>query len=227
MLSLSYTVDFSPIFEAFPRFLKGALITLLFGVSAVILGSILGFIVNLGNLSKYKWVRAITKFYISIFRGTPSLIQLYLCFYGIPLVLGINVNAYLAGIIALSINSSAYVAEIFRSGIQSVDIGQTEASRSLGFSKWYTLWHIVFPQALKNILPAIGNEFISLIKESSIISLIGISDITHVSDLLKASTYKVFESLIMAALIYYIITTSLSFVIRFMEKRLTKKYVRH
>lgn len=213
--------------EAFPRFLNGAGITLLFGISAVVCGTILGFIVNLGNMSKFVWLRAITKFYISIFRGTPSLIQLYICFYGIPLLLGFNVNAYAAGIIALSLNSSAYVAEIFRSGIQSVDNGQTEASRALGFSRQYTLWHIVFPQALKNVLPAIGNEFISLIKESSIISLIGIVDITQVSNLLKASTYRVFESLIIAALIYYVITTVLSFAIRFMEKRLMKKYVRH
>lgn len=222
-----YTLDFGPVIEAFPRFMKGAGITLLFGLCSVLLGSILGFIVNLGNLSKYKWVRAITKFYISIFRGTPALIQLYMCFYGIPLLLGINVNAYIAGIAALSFNSSAYVAEIFRSGIQSIDIGQSEASRAMGFSKSYTLWKIVFPQALKNILPAIGNEFVSLIKESSIISLIGIVDITKVSDQIKASDYTIFEALIMAALIYYIITTTLTFLIRLLEKHLMKRYIKH
>lgn len=223
----AYELDFNPVIEAIPRFLKGAGITLLFGLASVIIGSILGFIVNLGNLSKYKWVRGITKFYISIFRGTPALIQLYMCFYGIPLLLGINVNAYVAGITALSLNSSAYVAEIFRSGIQSIDIGQSEASRALGFSKSYTLYNIVFPQALKNILPAIGNEFVSLIKESSIISLIGIVDITKVSDQIKASDYTVFEALIMAALIYYIITTVLTFLIRLLEKHLTKRYIKH
>lgn len=219
---LSYTLDFEPIFENFGRFMYGAGITLLFGVSTVICGTILGFIVNLGSMSDQVWVRAITRFYISVLRGTPALIQLYICFYGIPLLCGLNVNAYAAGIISLSLNSSAYVAEIFRSGIQSVDAGQTEAGRALGFSKRYTLWHIVFPQALKNVIPAIGNEFVSLIKESSIISLIGIMDITHVSDLVKASTYQVFESLIMAAVIYYVITTTLTLVIRYVEKRLTK-----
>lgn len=224
---LDYELDFTPVIEAFPRFMKGAGITLLFGLCSVLLGSILGFIVNLGNLSKYKWVRGITKFYISIFRGTPALIQLYMCFYGIPLLLGININAYVAGIAALSLNSSAYVAEIFRSGIQSIDIGQNEASRAMGFSSSYTLWKIVFPQALKNILPAIGNEFVSLIKESSIISLIGIVDITKVSDQIKASDYTVFEALIMAALIYYIITTVLTFLIRLLEKHLMKRYVKH
>lgn len=224
---LAYELDFNPVIEALPRFFKGAGITLLFGLASVIIGSLLGFIVNLGNLSKFKWVRGITKFYISVFRGTPALIQLYMCFYGIPLLLGINVNAYVAGITALSLNSSAYVAEIFRSGIQSVDVGQNEASRALGFSKSYTLYRIIFPQALKNILPAIGNEFVSLIKESSIISLIGIVDITKVSDQIKASDYTVFEALIMAALIYYIITTVLTFLIRLLEKHLTKRYIKH
>lgn len=219
---LAYKLDFSPIFEAFPRFMYGAGITLLFGVCTVFFGTIFGFIVNLGNISKYKWVRAITRVYISILRGTPAMIQLYICFYGIPLLMGMTVNAYAAGIVALSLNSSAYVAEIFRSGFESVDHGQTEASRALGFSRQYTIWKIVFPQALKNVLPAIGNEFVSLIKESSIVSLIGIMDITHVSDLVKASTYQVFESLLMAAAIYYVITTILTLCIRYLEKRLNK-----
>lgn len=221
MSTLAYQLDFSPVLKQLPRFLNGALITLLFGVVTILGGTILGFIINLGSLSKHKWLRALTAFYISIFRGTPSLIQLYICFYGIPLVLGFTVNPFAAGMVALSLNSSAYVAEIFRSGIQAVDIGQSEAARSLGLSKRYTMIHVIFPQAFRNILPAIGNEFITLIKESSIVSLIGISDITHISDLVKASTYKVFESLIVAALIYFIITTSLTFLIRLLEKKLS------
>ena len=221
---LAYSLDFGPVIEALPRFLNGALITLCFSLATVLGGTVLGFIVNLGNFTRLKWLKAITRFYISVLRGTPSLIQLYLCFYGIPLVCGFNVNPYAAGFVALSLNSSAYVAEIFRSGIQSVDIGQTEAGRSLGFSKNYTLMRIVLPQALRNILPAIGNEFITLVKESAILSLIGISDITHISDLVKASTYKVFESLIMAAILYYLITTILTFLIKFVERELEKKY---
>ncbi|MCR4699166.1 MAG: amino acid ABC transporter permease [Bacilli bacterium] len=210
--------------ENLPRFLSGALITLEYALIAIALGTILGFLVNLGSLSIWKWLRALSAFYISIFRGTPSLIQLYICFYGIPLAFGIDINAFVAGMIALSLNSSAYVAEIFRSGIQSVDIGQSEAARSLGFSRSYTMTHVIFPQAFKNVIPALGNEFITLVKESSIVSLIGINDITHIADLVKASTYKVFESLLIAALIYYVITMSLTLVIKFVERKLEKKY---
>lgn len=220
MFVLAYKLDFSPVLDQLPRFLNGALITLGFSILTVILGTFFGFIINLGRISDKKWLRALSAFYISIFRGTPSLIQLYLFFYGIPLLLGWNVNAFVAGTIALSLNSSAYVAEIFRSGIQSVDQGQMEACRSLGFSKFYSMKNIVFPQAFRNIIPAIGNEFVTLVKESSIVSLIGISDITHISDLVKASTYKVFESLIVAALIYYVITSLLTLLVRCIEKGL-------
>ncbi len=220
MFVLGYSLDFKPVLDQFPRFLRGSLVTLGFSILTVLLGTLIGFIINLGRISDKRWLRSLSAFYISIFRGTPSLIQLYLFFYGVPLLLGWNVSAFTAGLIALSLNSSAYVAEIFRSGISSVDLGQMEACRSLGFSKFYSMRHVVFPQAFRNIIPAIGNEFVTLVKESSIVSLIGIADITHIADAVKASTYRVFEALIVAALIYYVITTLLTLLIRFVEKRL-------
>lgn len=223
----SYALDFGPVIAAFQQFMSGTLVTLLFALGTVLIGTALGFLVSLLRLSRNKFLSGLAAFYISVLRGTPLLIQLYILAYGIPLLMGVNISIYVSGLVALGLNSSAYVAEIFRSGIQSVDFGQQEGARSLGFSYGYTIKNIVFPQALKNILPAIGNELVTVVKESSVVSLIGINDITRISDLVKASTLKVFESLIMAALIYYVITTLLSPLIRFGERKMDKYGSRH
>ena len=222
MLFLSYTLDFGPVLNATIEFMWGVLVTLGFSLGTVIFGTILGFAVSMGKLSRNKVISAIASFYISFLRGTPLLIQLYILAQGIPILFSVNINIYISGLIALSLNSSAYVAEIFRSGIQAVDQGQIEGARSIGLSSKYTMRHIIFPQALKNILPAIGNELVTVVKESSVVSLIGIGDITRVADLVKADTLKVFEALIYAALLYYIITTVLSQLIRIGERKLNK-----
>jgi His/Glu/Gln/Arg/opine family amino acid ABC transporter permease subunit len=222
MVTLSYTIDFGPVFGANTQFMWGVLVTLLFSLGTVFFGTVLGFFVSMGRISHQKVLSKLCAFYISLIRGTPLLIQLYLLAYGIPLLLGVTFNIYVTGLIALSINSSAYVAEIFRSGIQSVDIGQIEGARSMGFSYRYTIRKVVFPQALRSIVPAIANEFVTVVKESSVVSLIGIADITRVADLVKASTLKVFESLLYAALLYYLITTTLTFFIRLGEKRISR-----
>jgi arginine/lysine/histidine transport system permease protein len=222
MAVLTYVLDFGPVLKATGEFMEGVGVTLLFSLGTVFFGTVLGFLINLGHMSKKKWLSWTCGLYVSVLRGTPLLIQLYLLAYGIPIVFSLNVSIYLSGLIALSLNSSAYVAEIFRSGTQAVDIGQTEAGRSLGLSRNYTSWHIVFPQALKNVPPAIGNEFVTIVKESSVVSIIGIADITRVADLVKSSTLKVFEALLYAALLYYIVTTFLSALIKLGEKRLNK-----
>jgi polar amino acid transport system permease protein len=222
MSALAYSLDFGPVFQYTTRFMWGVLITLSFAVGTVFFGVILGFLISLMRLSKNKILVGISSFYISFLRGTPLLIQLYILAYGIPMLLGVNMSIYVSGLIALSLNSSAYVAEIFRSGIQAVDPGQIEGARSLGLSSSYTMRHIVFPQALKNILPAIGNELVTVVKESSVVSLIGINDITRIADIVKADTLKVFEALIYAAVLYYIITTVLSGLIHLGERKLGK-----
>ncbi len=220
--NLDYVLDFNPVFKATGQFMQGVLITLGFALATIVIGTLLGFLLCLCRISKSKVLSSISAFYISVVRGTPLLIQLYILAYGIPMLLSVNISIYISGILALGLNSSAYVAEIFRSGIQSVDSGQIEGSRSLGFSYSYTIKNVVFPQALKNILPAIGNEFVTIVKESSVVSLIGIADITRVADIVKADTLKVFEALIYAAVLYYVITTSLTFLICFGERKLNK-----
>ena len=190
-------------------------------------GTILGFLLFLLRNSRIKVLSFFAKGYISVIRGTPLLIQLYLFAYGIPrLIPGLNLGVHTSGLIALALNSSAYVAEIIRSGVQAVDEGQFEAASALGFSRSYTMWKIIFPQAIRNVIPSLGNEFVTIVKESSIVSILGIYDITRVADLVKASTLKVFEALIVAALLYFVITSVLTFLIQKVEKRLMTYAVR-
>ena len=220
-------INFGPVFEFLPNFGRGVLITLGFALFTIVVGTILGFLLFLLRNSRVKVLSLFAKGYISVIRGTPLLIQLYLFAYGIPrLISGLNLGVYTSGLIALALNSSAYVAEIIRSGVQAVDEGQFEAASALGFSRSYTMWKIIFPQAIRNVIPSLGNEFVTIVKESSIVSILGIYDITRVADLVKASTLKVFEALIVAALLYFVITSILTFLIQKVEKRLMTYAVR-
>ena len=216
------TIDFSPIWEFLPNFGQGVLITLLFAFVTIIGGTILGFFLFLLRQSPVRLFSYVAKGYIAMIRGTPLLIQLYLIAYGLPRIIpGMNLGVFVSGLIALALNSSAYVAEIIRSGVQAVDAGQFEAARALGFSRSFTMWRIIFPQAIKHVIPSLGNEFVTIVKESSIVSILGIYDITRVADLVKASTFKVFEALVFAALLYFVITTTLSYFIHLFEKKVS------
>lgn len=164
-------------------------------------------------------LKSIASIYIEFIRGTPVLVQLCIVYYGLP-ILGINFPEIMAGIIALSINSSAYVAEIIRAGIQAVDKGQMEAAKSLGLTYSMAMKNIILPQAIKNILPALGNEFITIIKESSIVSIIGIHELMYNTDTVRGNTFKPFEPLIISATIYFILTFSLSKILSVFERRL-------
>lgn len=215
------TIDFSPIWQFLPNFGRGVLVTLLFAVVTIVGGTILGFLLFLLRNSRFKVLSFIAKGYISVIRGTPLLIQLYLIAYGLPRIIpNLNLGVFASGLIALSLNSAAYVAEIIRSGVQSVDAGQFEEAKALGFSKRYTMGKIIFPQAIKHVIPSLGNEFVTIVKESSIISILGIYDITRVADLVKASTFKVFEALVFAALLYFVITSFLTYFIHLFERKI-------
>lgn len=143
-------------------------------------------------------------------------------FYGLPQLIGVNIPEYFAAILALGINSGAYVAEIVRAGIQAVDYGQTEGAYSLGMKPGLTMRYIILPQAVKNILPALGNEFIALLKSSSIVSVIGMTDLMRKSDIIRSITYRSFEPLLTVALMYFIMTFTLSKLLNVYERRLKK-----
>ncbi|WP_026486323.1 amino acid ABC transporter permease [Caldanaerobius polysaccharolyticus] len=219
-------LDFASMLKYWPLFLRGALSTVEFTIGAVMIGVVLGTIAALMKMSKVGVVSFIGKAYIEIIRGTPSLVQLFIIYFGISQVLDMNIPKFYAAVFALGINSGAYVAEIIRAGIEAVDRGQMEAARSLGMPHRMAMRYIIMPQAVKNILPALGNEFIVLLKESSIVSVIGASDLMRQQEIISSITYRPFEPLVVIAVIYFIMTLCLSKLIGVLERRLKAGDVR-
>lgn len=215
------------------QLLNGLLVTLEITFFAVIIGVAIGFLIaivrstydmNLSGkkcrtLSDYvlKAVNVICNIYITVIRGTPVLIQLMIMYF---IVFASSRDGIIAAIISFGINSGAYVAEIVRSGIMSIDKGQFEASRSLGFNYRSTMIHVIIPQAFKNILPALGNEFIVLFKETSVAAYVSVQDLTYVGNLIRSRTYEAFFPLIAVAIIYLVIVLILTFLLKKLERRL-------
>ncbi len=208
-------MDFSFLPKYYMYFVRGAGYTLLLTAMTVGLGLVGGTILALMKLSHQKVLRGFATAYIEFIRGTPLLVQLYLVYYGLK-----DMPMLAAGVIAMSINSSAYIAEIIRGGINAVDKGQLEAARSLGMSHRLAFKEIIMPQAFKNILPAMGNEFIILIKESAIVSVIGLHDLMYNADTIRGITFNPFGPLIVVAAIYFAMTFGLSNVMGIFERRL-------
>lgn len=203
--------------------LEGLLNTIVMAFFAVIIGIILGLIVSIIRNDyevnkKHKILNFISKMYVEIIRGTPVILQLMIIYYVI--FKSVNINIILVGIIAFGINSGAYVSEIIRSGIKSIDKGQMEAGLSLGLKYKQVMKLIVLPEAFKNILPSLGNEFITLLKETSVGAYIGIIELTKSGDIIASRTYDYFFPLIIVALVYLILTLSLSKMVNVMERRL-------
>lgn len=201
-------------------FLKGIGNTILVSIVGVVLGALFGAIIALFKLSKFKPLRWLASAYIEFLRGTPLLVQVFLVYFGSTAVLGLDISALICGMIALVINCSAYIAEIIRAGINAVDKGQMEAARSLGLSYGQTMKSVILPQAIKNILPALGNEFVTVIKESSIISVIGVSEIMFNAQVVQGASFDPFTPLLVAAILYFVLTFTLSHVMYFFEGRL-------
>ena len=202
-----------------PFYVEGLKITIIFSIFAVIFGIILGIALALMKLSKLRVLRGVAVSYINFVRGTPILVPIYIVYFGL-FSFGINLSDSTAGIAALAINSGAYVAEIVRAGIESVDKGQIEAARSLGLSHAATTRLLVIPQAIKNILPALCNELIVVTKNTSMLSIIGIHDLMYNTDTIRGNTLLAFEPLIIAAIIYFTISYILTKLIGVLERRL-------
>lgn len=221
-------MDFSRLNGYYGLMLEGAKTTILISLVALVVGFILGLLICLMRMSKIKIFKWLASGYIQILRGTPLFVQIFIIYFGLPQFgiqfpsIGNISSEFISGAFALSINSSAYVAEIFRSGIQSVDKGQMEASRSLGLGYIDTMRFVIVPQAIKNVLPALGNEFITLVKESSIISVIGVQELMFRGGIVRTSIAKPFEPYIVVAIMYLIITTILSWLVGLLEKKLAQ-----
>lgn len=231
MIYSAINIDFSKIWQWMPTFLDGTIVTIVLSLTTVLLGSLIGLFVVMMKISESKILKGIANLYTNVIRGTPMLLQLFLWLYGLPMI-GITFSGisflggtygsreFITAVVALGINSGAYISEVLRGGLEAVDKGQVEAGRALGLSKSETMFSIIIPQAIRTVLPGLGNEFITMIKESSIVSTVGVFDVMYTSNIVKASTYSIFEPLIVVGVIYFILTYSLSYLMKKLEKRL-------
>ena len=211
---------FSILVRFYPQFLNGLMVTLTLSAVAVIIGTVFGSMLALCKMSGNKVLRLLVNIYIEVVRGTPLLLQLYIVHFMLPQVLGFSIDTFPSVLTALVLNSAAYVAEIIRAGIQAVDKGQTEAARSLGLSKTQTMLRVVLPQAVKNILPTLCNEFIMVIKETSLASVFFIGDLMTSVHVLRGALFLTMEPLIIAGVIYFCVTFTLSKLVYFYERRM-------
>jgi arginine/lysine/histidine transport system permease protein len=215
-------LDFRRIAPDIPFILAGIPVTLIFTISSVLLGLVWGSALSLCKISGVKPLQWFSFAYTTVFRGTPLLLQLSLVYFATPQLTGYNITPYQAGVLTFTLNSGAYMSETIRAGIQAVDKGQAEASLSLGIPYWLMMWDVIMPQALKNILPALVNETISLLKDSSLVSTIGVVEILRAAQIVGANKYIYFEPLLFAGLIYYILVMGLTYAASMLETRLRR-----
>ena len=217
-------------------FWQGVICTVSLSALTVILGFILALALALCRLGKLRILNILASIYVEFFRATPLLVQLFIVYYvvfadisilpGFKLFGFIRFERFFPGVVALAMNSAAYLSEIIRAGIQSIDLGQTEAARSLGLTQWQTMKMIILPQAIKNILPAIANEFVTIIKESSICYTIGVQEIMSAVAAVKGATFSIAEPLVMATALYFCLTFPTSKIIQYFERRMRRGDVR-
>lgn len=214
---MDFNVDL--VMTSIPLLLLGAGITIKITVLSVAVGIIIGLIMGIARISSFRVLRLLAAVYVDFFRGTPLLVQIFLVYFALPLLTGQRSDPYVAAISACGLNSGAYVAEIFRSGIQSIDKGQMEAGRSLGMTWLQTMRYIIVPQAFKRVIPQLGNEFIALLKDSSLVSVIGFEELTRRGQLIIAKTYASMEIWTCVAIIYLVMTLSISRFVAYLEWR--------
>ncbi|MDQ0204553.1 amino acid ABC transporter permease [Pectinatus haikarae] len=221
---MSFNLDL--VIKSFPLLLAGALITIKITLISVTIGIFIGLFVGIARIVNIRAVKLFAAVYVDFIRGTPLLVQIFIIYFAMPIVLGIKIDPLIAAITACSINSGAYVAEIFRAGIQAVDEGQMEAGRSLGLTWPQTMRYIIIPQAFKSVIPPLGNEFIALLKDSSLVSVIGFEELTRRGQLIIARTYGSLEIWLSVAFLYLIMTVTISRLVAYLERRFDTKYDR-
>jgi len=211
--------DWQVAWNSVPFLLQGAWLTIQLTTIAVFFGIILGTITALLRLTKSPF-KCLAIAYTDFMRGTPLLVQIFIIYYGFPPLIQRPIPAYIAAVIALSLNSGAYVAEIIRSGIQSIEIGQTEAALSLGLTYRQTMRHIILPQAFKRVIPPLGNEFIALLKDSSLVSVIALEELVRKAQIVIGRNFRPFETYFVVAIMFLIMTVSISQLVSYLERRL-------
>ena len=218
-------MNFGFLSDYYMYFLDGIKLTLLISLISVFLGTLFGIVLYAMKKSKFvvfkiNVLKIISSAYVEIVRGTPLYLQIMIVYYGADQILNLDMPAVTSGILAISLNSAAYVSELIRAGIEAVDKGQLEAARSLGMNYPKAMFLVIIPQAIKNILPAIGNEFIAVIKESSMASTIGVAELMYAVNKVTGRIFRSFEPLIVSAICYFVLTYTLGRVIKYIERRM-------
>ncbi len=219
--------DFSLVWQSLPLLLAGAAVTIKITAISVAIGIFIGMFAGIAKVGHCRILRILATIYIDFIRGTPLLVQIFIIYFALPTITNIKMDPFWAAISACGINSGAYVAEIFRAGIQGIDKGQMEAGRSLGLTWAQTMRYIIIPQAFRQIIPPLGNEFIALLKDSSLVSVIGFEELTRSGQLIIARTYGSIEIWSTVAILYLIMTLTIAQLVNFMERRLCRFTVRN
>lgn len=227
-MSLEWVIKI--IAENWPMFLRGAGLTLLISLIGTIIGAIIGLAAGVirtipmpergAKKNLLNVINAILSIYIEFFRGTPMIVQAMVIYYGSALAFGIDMNVFVAAIIVVSINTGAYMAEIVRGGIVSVDKGQFEAAHAIGMTHFQTMWNVVLPQVVRNILPATGNQFVINIKDTSVLNVISVTELYFVTKSISGNNFRYFESFFVACMIYFVMTFIVTRILLYLEKRL-------
>lgn len=218
-MDVQFQFDWQAALNSVPYLLEGIPWTLAISFGGLAIGFVLGILFGLLSLSPSRLLSWIATAYIEIFRGTPVLVQVLFIFYGLPQIIGGPIDALTAGIAAIALNSAAYISEIVRGGVQSIARGQREAGLSLGLSTPQTFRYVIWPQALRRMIPALGNQGIVSIKDTSLFSVIGVGELVRQGQIYIATTFNALETYFMVALLYLVITLSLSFGLRMLERR--------
>ncbi|MET1014291.1 MAG: amino acid ABC transporter permease [Paenisporosarcina sp.] len=227
---MSYEWIATIIANNWPMFIRGAGMTLLISIIGTILGAIIGLLIGVMHTIPlpergvkrwiYKVINAVLSVYIEFFRGTPMIVQAMVIFYGSALAFGINMDVLVAAIFIVSINTGAYMAEIVRGGIVSVDKGQFESAHAIGMNHFQTMIHIVLPQVVRNILPATGNQFVINIKDTAVLNVIGVTELFFQTKSVAGNNFRYFESFFVACILYFIMTFAVTRILRFIERKL-------
>ncbi|TCT20328.1 amino acid ABC transporter membrane protein (PAAT family) [Melghiribacillus thermohalophilus] len=213
-------IRFDVIQDYLPYFLQGMGLTIGLSLIGILMGSVMGLFIALGKMTRFKVIQFPFIWYINFFRGTPLFVQILLIHFGVMPIFMSPVNPIASAIVSLSLNAAAYIAEIFRAGIQSIDRGQMEAARSLGMSHVQAMRYVILPQAVKRMIPPLGNEFIVLLKDSSLAAVIAAPELMYWGRAASGATFRVWEPYLTVALIYLVLTLSLTYVLNYVERKL-------
>ena len=219
-MDMGFDFKYSVMWESVPMLLSGVKLTILITICGLLIGFALGALSGLMKISRTLLFRKIAGVYIESIRGTPIMVQVMFIYFGLPLALGMRIPPIVAGVVAIAVNSGAYIAEIVRGAFQSIERGQTEAGRSIGLTHFQTMYYVIWPQAFRRMIPPLGNQFIISLKDTSLLVVVGVGELTRTGQEIIASNFRAFEVWLTVAIMYLIMTLSLSRVLNYIERKM-------